>query len=76
LPVLVAVQPFGAAPTASASKVTVLSAMALTSTEQKSAAAMRMVFIVVSYSLVVVPLEIVPPALNRSRTRERTLSFG
>jgi hypothetical protein len=41
LPVLVAVQPFGAAPIASAWKLAVLSAMALASTEQRNAAAMK-----------------------------------
>src|SRR5215831_18907827 len=41
LPVLVAVQPFGAAPIAPASKLAVLSAMALASTEQRNAAAVK-----------------------------------
>src|ERR1700730_16074008 len=41
LPVLVAVQPFGAAPIASAPKPAVLSAMALASTAQRNAAAMK-----------------------------------
>src|SRR5215831_8110393 len=41
LPVLVAVQPFGAAPIASASKLAVLSAMAPASTEQGNATAMK-----------------------------------
>src|SRR5262249_38944778 len=41
LPVLVAVQPFGAAPIASASKLALLSAMALASTGQGNAAAMK-----------------------------------
>src|SRR6516165_8499072 len=41
LPVLVAVQPFGAAPIASASKLAVRSAMPLASTEQRNAAAMK-----------------------------------
>src|SRR5215831_18185003 len=37
LPVLVAVQPFGAAPIASVSKLAVLSSMALASTEKRNA---------------------------------------
>jgi hypothetical protein len=41
LPVLVAVQPFGAAPITSASKLAVLSAMALVSTAQRNAAVMK-----------------------------------
>src|SRR6516162_3439222 len=39
VPVLVAVQPLGGAPTASASKLIMSSAMALTSTKQRAAAA-------------------------------------
>src|SRR5215813_5668411 len=50
LPVLVAVQPFGAAPIASASKLAVLSAMALASTEQRNAAATRIARIAIGRS--------------------------
>src|SRR5262245_46446133 len=57
-PVLVAVQPFGAAPSTSASKLTGLSAMTLASIKQRSAAVITTVFIVMAHSVTVVLLEL------------------
>src|SRR5262249_33318801 len=69
-PVLVAVQPFGAAPTASASKLTAPSAMTRASIKQRSAAVIKTVFIETTHSVNIVSLEI---SSAREQTRKLIL---
>src|SRR5262245_52448438 len=69
-PVLVAVQPLGAAPTASDSKLTSPSAMTRASMEQRSAAVIRTVFIVTAHSVDVASLKI---SSAREETRKQLI---
>src|SRR5262245_57376393 len=70
-PVLVAVQPLGAAPTASDSKLTSPSAMTRASMEQRSAAVIKTIFIVTAHSVNIVSLGI---SSARKQTRKLILS--
>src|SRR5712692_8370686 len=75
-PVLVAVQPFGVAPTASVSKLAVMSAMALTSIRQRNVAAVSIPFIMdsvvqrLAIERTKVPACPCGPAGNQSNSRE------